>query len=102
MNIEITDTNTNKPKLTIAKDRVALKFHHQLSQEERAPYMQYAMMIAKQIVEPEFTMRGKFATSKDGVNYILMTGKGRRKGSSMKFTLSESGEYQLAPRVVQV
>jgi hypothetical protein len=103
MNIEITETKTNKPKLTVAKNRVALKFHHQLSQEERAPYTQYAMTIAKQIGEPEFTLRGKFATSKDGVDYITLTGKGKRKeGRSMKFTLSENGEYQLAPKVAQI
>ena len=60
MTVEITATKTGKPKLTVAKGRVALKFHQDLPDEERAPYIRYAELIAAKIGEPEFTLRGKF------------------------------------------
>ena len=93
INIEITDTRTNHPKLTIAKDRIALKFHQTLSPEKRAPYLQYAKQIARQVGNPEYTLRGKFAVTQDAVEHITLTTKGKHRGICLRFVKSEKGEY---------
>ena len=64
--IEVTNTFTKVPKLTIAKGRVALKFNFEFPAEERAPYFRYAELIAKKVGEPKLTLRGKFHLDGDG------------------------------------
>jgi len=81
MNIEITETKTKKPKLTISSTgRIALKFHQQSTEEQRAPYIKYAKLLAAKIKKPEFTLRGKFFNGQ-----ILL----RSKNQSLYFELAE-------------
>ena len=88
--IESTSTHTTRPKLTISKGRVALKFHHELSEADRAPYFKYAEQIAKMVGEPEFTLRGKFGVDSDtGIEYLRLTTKGKKQKRPYSFRITD-------------
>jgi hypothetical protein len=88
MKIEVTNTYTKEPKLTIAKGRVALKFNHQFPDEDRAPYIRYAELIAEKVGEPKRTLRGKFAVDSEGNKWITL--KDTRKARRVRVSLSET------------
>lgn len=98
MKIEITDTHTARPKLTIAKDRIAFKFHHQFSQEDRAPYLKYGEQIAKMVGRPEFTFRGKFGITDNGTEYIRLTTKGKQQRRAYYFRLVDGEVIEHIPQ----
>lgn len=98
MNIEFTNTHTNRPKLTISKGRVALKFHHALPEADRAPYFKYAEQIAKVVGEPEFTLRGKFGVDTDtDIEYLRLTTKGKRQKRPYYFRITDGEVVEYIP-----
>lgn len=97
MKFEITDTNTGNPKLTIAKDRVALKFNRKFTQQERVPYLHYAEQIVTKVGKPEFTFRGKFKVTSNGTEYIHLTTKGKMQRRAYYFRLVDGEVIEHIP-----
>ena len=59
INIETTK-ETKKVKLTVAKDRVSVKFPSHFTESEKLPYIKAVDKIIESVGTPEKTMRGAF------------------------------------------
>lgn len=68
--IIIEEKNAVRFKLTVAKDRIAIKVPISSTKEEREEVIPFLEKVASQIGIPDFTLRGKY-NSKD--KFIIMT-----------------------------
>jgi len=82
MTIEVVPTTASETKLTIAKDRVTIKYHTGLASELRERQYRLALKAIKELQRPDMvTRRGKFSyfTSSDTYRitmYIQTKSKG--------------------------
>jgi len=58
--IQLQTTNTKRVKLTIAADRVALKFPPAFSEDDKTPYIKISNKIVESVGTPIQTLRGFF------------------------------------------
>lgn len=76
-------------KLTVAKDRVTLKFPLSLSTEDQEKYLTIAKKIDARIPDVEFTLRGRFHGDMTQISLVAKGPDGKEKQTAYNFTIAE-------------